>query len=1123
MSSEQTTKENLKMNARKSNTVASRLLTRRTTLLVAALLALGAMLLPVANASAAGTPAWSIHSTGMPLFAPGAGTSFGTGPQFYVRAVNVGSGPATGPITITDTVSGPAGIAPAFGFGRDDPGNEVEECEVSGQTATCVDLTDVGPIEPGQQIQLPIALTSIPAGAFGTVVNNVTISGGSAAPASTTSETPITAIEPPWGFLPGAAGFETVLRNSNGAEDTAAGTHPYTLTVTDHFPAKKTGFLLNAPEHLRDLRIDLPAGVILSPNSTPVRCTEKQLESDIEGAGCPVGSQVGTIGLNLSIGGPTTGPNDLYNMVPPPGHAAEFGFDVNGLGVYIHFVAGVRYGPGGYRETATANDINAKFAFLGTEVSFWGDPSDASHDAQRGFCAVEPHSGTCPNASTEPTLHPLLTMPTACPGERTVEGLADSWENEGIFKSASYTLPSGVSGCAELEFEPTLEARPTTEAGDSPTGLNVDVHVPQTNGIEEDATPNLKKAVVTLPEGLVINPSGANGLEACSSAQIGFNDATGEPNDEQPTCPNASKIGEVEVDTPLLPNVLPGSIYIAKPFDNPFNSLLAVYAVVNDPETGVLLKLAGHVEPDPTTGRLVTTFDNNPQLPFTDFKLKFFGGAGATLRTPAVCGTYSTTSQMTPWSAPESGPPAVPADTYPISSHCASSEGSQANTPAFEAGTESPVAGKYTPFVLHLKREDGTQQFSKLTVSPPPGLLAKLAGTPACSDAALAAAADKSGREEQASPSCPADTKIGTVHIGAGAGPAPYYADGTAYLAGPYKSAPLSMAIVTPAVAGPFDLGTVVTRVALRVNPATTRITAEADPIPSILKGIPLDVRSIDLALDKPEFTRTGTSCDPLAVNGLMTSTLGQGAGLESRSQLGNCTNLPFGPSLSVRLIGPTKRAKNPKLVANLNVKEGEADISSVSVLLARSSFLEQSHIKTVCTRVQFAAGAGNGAECPPGSIYGRAQATSPVLGYPLTGNVYLRSSSNKLPDLVVALNGPVYQPIAIELDGRIDSVKGAMRNSFETVPDAPVSSFRLELFGGKRGLIVNSRNLCSHTYRATIKIASQNGAQVERRPAVKAQCSAKSKRNGKHKKNHKKAHKKAKGKAHDKAHKKTS
>jgi hypothetical protein len=632
------------------------------------------------------------------------------------------------------------------------------------------------------------------------------------------------------------------------------------------------------------------------------------------------------------------------------------------------------------------------------------------------------------------------------------------------------------------------------------------VHVPQTNNFAEKATANLRKAVVTLPEGLVLNPSAANGLEACSSAQIGFDLATGQPNNNPPTCPNASKIGDVEVNTPLLPNVLPGSIYLATPYDNPFNSLVAIYAVVNDPATGVLLKLAGHVETDPNTGRLTTTFDDNPQLPFTDFKLRFFGGTGATLRTPAVCGTYSTTSEMTPWSAPESGPPAAPSDSYPINNNCASSAGSQANSPTFEAGAESPIAGKYTPFTVHLKREDDSQQFSKVTISPPPGLVARLVDTPACSDQALGAAAAKSGRGEEASPSCPSASRIGSVHVGAGAGPAPYYTDGAAYLAGPYKGAPLSMAIVTPAVAGPFDLGTVVTRVALRLDPATTRITAEADPIPAILKGIPLDVRSIDLALDKKEFTRTGTSCDPLAVSGLETSTLGQGAGLQSRYQLGNCANLPFGPSMNLRLLGPTKRNQNPKLVVDLKVKEGEANIAAAAVRLAHSSFLDQSHIRTVCTRVQFAAGAGNGAECPAGSIYGHASATSPLLGYKLSGNAYLRSSSHPLPDLVVALQGPAWQPVAIELDGQTDSVKGALRNTFETVPDAPVSSFHLELFGGKRGLIVNSRDICANTFRATVDFSGQNGAHVTRSPELKAQCGAKRKGHGKHRKAHHKA-----------------
>jgi len=434
-----------------------------------------------------------------------------------VRAVNVGGAPTLPgeDITIIATISGPAGVEPQFASGYDTRGSELE-CEISGQTVTCVDEVYEGPVEPGQEIQLSIRLKSIPNEASGVVVNNVTISGGGAGPASTTGEAAITATEGPWGFLPGAAGFETVLRNSQGEEDTEAGTHPYTLTVTNRFPAKKFGpFSMNVPQHLRDLRIDLPAGVILNPNSTPVRCTEKQLESDIEGEGCPPGSQVGTLALAFVVGGQTTGPTALYNMVPPPGHAAEFGFDAAGLGIYIHFLAGVRYGPGGYRLTATAPDVNAKLPLDGTEATFWGDPSDSSHDWQRYGCAERIES-ICPLPSAEPTLHPLLTMPTACPGERTLEAVADSWENPGVFASAGYDLPSGNSGFADIDFEPTLEARPTTQSGDSPTGLSVDVHVPQTNGMEEKATANLRKAVVTLPDGLVLNPSAANGLDACT-------------------------------------------------------------------------------------------------------------------------------------------------------------------------------------------------------------------------------------------------------------------------------------------------------------------------------------------------------------------------------------------------------------------------------------------------------------------------------------------------------------------------------------------------------------------------------------------------------------------------------
>jgi uncharacterized repeat protein (TIGR01451 family) len=1066
-----------------------------------ALMLVAAGLLPAA-AHAAPAPAWDVSLTSAPThLKPGGSHEAPDNATYYFEAVNVGGAATSGPVTFTDTL--PAGITPISTEGRG-------SCTVGAPTVQDVVCTTSEVVEPGDfSLIVRISVDVDPGFADpSTVVNEATISGGGAATVTASTTTTISSIPAAFDFLDGANGLQGQLTKSDGSAATEAGSHPGQLTVDLAFPANSAnpetdfGAYSGADGGLRDVLTSLPPGVIVNPTATPVRCNEAQLESQAGGIGCPDSSQVGLADIETVAFVTSTVQGPIYNVVPPPGKAAAFAFDPTGLGIYSHVFGGVRAGD--YSLSASSNDILARFSnpVLGIRAHFWGDPSSSIHDSTRGKCDFS-GGGLCPVA---PQAVPLVSVPTACADSLTMEASADSWGTPGTFKfraalfSDSLENPTPVTDCHLAAFAPTLQARPTTNVADSPSGLSVDLHVPQTNSFNALATAHLRKAVVKLPPGLSLNPSSANGLEGCSSAQIGIDPSTGVADGNQPTCPDASRVGDVEVDTPLLPNALPGSVYVAKPYDNPFDSLLAIYIVVNDPQTGVLIKLAGHVEADSSTGQLTTTFDDNPQLPFEDFKLDFFSGPGAVLRTPSVCGTYSTTSSLTPWSAPESGPPATPSDSYGITANCSSSAGAQPNKPEFEAGTVSPIAGKYTPFVVHLKREDGSQQFKTLTLNPPPGLTAKLAGTPACSEAALASAASKSGRDEQQSPSCPSSSQIGTVSVGAGAGPAPYYAKGTAYLGGPYKGAPLSMAIITPAVAGPYDLGTVVTRVALHVNPATAQITADADPVPSILQGIPLDVRSIDVALDKPGFSRTGTSCDPFAVTGNLISTLGQSAALESRYQLGNCANLAFKPKLSIKLKGATKRGKNPALIANLSAKDGEANIASTAVTLPRSAFLDQSHIKTVCTRVQFAAGAGNGAECPQGSIYGTATAKSPLLDYTLSGNAYLRSSNHKLPDLVIALQGPPSQPIAIELDGRTDSVKGALRNTFEAVPDAPVSSFRLELFGGKRGLVVNSRSLCAATYRANVVFGAQNGAQLTAKPKVRAQCpKAKRKKHKRH------------------------
>ena len=601
---------------------------------------------------------------------------------------------------------------------------------------------------------------------------------------------------------------------------------------------------------------------------------------------------------------------------------------------------------------------------------------------------------------------------------------------------------------------------------------------------------------MVLPKGLVINPSSANGLAACSPAQVGLTSAVGKaPVTFTPApaqCPDAARIGSVEVNVPAVDHPLPGSVYVASPHDNPFGTLLAIYIAVNDEQSGVVLKLPGKVAADLDNGQLTTTFAETPQQPFEDFKLTFFGGPLAALRTPAVCGSYRTTSSMTPWSAPASGPPATPFDAYAISRSpnggpCPTSAGAQPNSPSFRAGTLAPIAGAYSPLLVNLNREDGSQELSSLSLDLPPGLIGKPAGVPYCSDAALATARAKTGRQEQANPSCPAASELGTVTVGAGAGPSPYYTTGRAYLTGPYRGAPLSMAIITPAAAGPYDLGTVVVRTALRIDPETAKVTAVSDTIPHILEGVPLDVRSIAVKVDRPDFTLNPTNCDPLSFDGTWTSLLGQNAALHNRFQVGECRRLQFKPKLHLRLKGGTKRAKYPRLRAVLTMPRGGANIAGTSVALPHSEFLAQEHIRTICTRVQFAA-----KQCPAGSVYGHVRAISPLVDYPLEGPVYLRSSSHPLPDMVLALRGPAHQPVEIDAVGRVDSVRGGIRVSFETVPDAPVSKLILNMRGGKKGLLVNSRNICKHPGRARAKFSAQNGKNAELRPFLRSRCSKK-------------------------------
>jgi len=876
----------------------------------------------------------------------------------------------------------------------------------------------------------------------------------------------------------GIESFSIEAVGPQGEPFTQAGGHPYELklgfglTTTAPLSERHTE---SASANLRTVRVELPPGLVGNPTATS-KCPPYKLAL----FRCPGTAQVGRLSVTSTSG--EVNSSSIYNLVPQDGIAAQLGGRLNDF-VTVRIDAGIRTGSD-YGITGSSLFVTADEAVKQVNVSLWGVPAAEAHDGERECPGSEPLT-TVPCSVSTPLL-PFLTTPTACSGTLTTTLSVDSWQEPGNFVSAPSAMP-GMEGCDRLDFKPTIRLQPETRVADSPTGLTVDLHVPQNQDANGLAEANLKDAKVSLPAGLSVNPASANGLAGCSPAQIELHGPS------PASCPPAAKIGSVEVDTPLLDHPLPGAVYLATPHDNPFDSLLAIYVAVDDPPSGVVVKLAGKIEADPVTGQLTATFEENPQLPFEDFKLRFFGGPQGVLTTPLLCGTYVTGTTLTPWSAP-AGAAASPSDSFPITNSpgggpCASSEVELPDAPGFEAGTLSPIAGSFSPFVLRLTRADGSQRLSTLEFKLPPGLLGKLSGIPYCAESAIRQARERDqpgeGVLERASPSCPSDTEVGQVDVGVGSGPSPFFVQGRAYLAGPYKGAPLSLVVITPALAGPFDLGAIVVRTALHVDAETARITARSDPLPTILEGIPLDVRSIAVRLDRPRFVLNPTNCEAMSVEGATTSTSGHAARLANRFQVGGCRGLRFSPHLALKLTGGTRRNDFPRLRATVTAKAGEANIARTAITMPHAELLEQAHIGTVCTRVQFAEGQVPGEKCPAASIYGHAKAITPLLASPLEGPVVLRSSSHELPDLVAALHGQV----DVTLDGIIDSAHGGIRTRFNAVPDAPLDKFVLTLKGGSRGLLANSTNLCRKRHYADVKMSGHNGKVHDFRALLQNDC----------------------------------
>jgi hypothetical protein len=1019
-------------------------------------------------ASAAGGPAWALDVSHYP-------TQVTPGRNAYVAVIptNVGTTASSGGMTIK--VALPADITPTGITG-------------SGMFCTLATLTctDFFPVAAGTQSSTAagidpatgvIVAGTVDANPSASVLTaTATISGGGApvcggvggeAACVTASEeipvgTPSTAFS--------VTDFSTAAIDSSGQDVTQAGGHPWLATTAFGLNTNYESPSSEIPGPVADARsasVGLPPGFVGNALATP-RCPIYLQTLNKNQSECPVDTQVGRV--TLIDAGPSILSAPVFNVVPEAGYPAEFGFTVADAPQFL---------PARLRSDGSyALDLDSKgiSVLLGTNrvlFTFWGQP------------------GLLNGGGSET---PFVSDPTNCSAAPPVTSLAvDSWIDPGAegnlgnpilsdpnWKTTSFASPA-LTGCDKLKFEPTISVAPESTQADTPSAFSVHLHIPQSEDFNTPATPPLRDAVVTLPQGVAVNPALAEGLQGCTDAQFA------EHSGEAGNCPDAAKIGSLEVTTPLLDHKLPGSIYVRQPDPGASRAsgLYTVFLEVDDPSTGVIVKLRGSVIPDERTGQLTATFDDNPQLPFSDLDLSFKGGPRSALITPSACGTYATRTQLTPWAGEGTSPAATPSSSFTIDS-CPGG----GFDPKLSAGSAGNGAGQPSAFNLRMTRADGEQNIASIDATLPEGLLAKLAGVPLCSDAA----ANTGG--------CPASTKVGSTTVGAGAGSNPLYvpqpgkAPTAVYLAGPYKGAPYSLVIDVPAQAGPFDLGNVVVRSAIDVNPDTAQVTVKSDPLPQVLEGVPIAYRDIRVDIDRPDFTLNPTDCEPMSVDSTIFSAQGRTASPSARFQVGECEKLGFRPSLSLALKGQTKRSGNPALTAILTAPSGQANIAQTAVILPKSEFIDNRHINNPCTRVQFDSGAGDGAGCPAASILGRATAYTPLLERPLTGNVYFRSNGGerKLPDLVASLDGQIH----VNLVGFIDSVhkKGSQtsrtRTTFASVPDAPVSRFVLELQGGKKGLLQNSTNLCRSTNKATVKMSGQNGKTHDFETAIKAGCGKK-------------------------------
>ena len=871
--------------------------------------------------------------------------------------------------------------------------------------------------------------------------------------------------------------FGLSITDLSGARDVQAGARSNVTTRIDYATRTDSQGIPAADGNVRDILVDAPPGLVGTAAAFP-RCSDNDLAGPSGAVStCSADTQIGTIEIAFAtFGGLPILKMPLYNLQPPYGAGARFA--ANFVGVQI-LIDGKLRRDGVYTLGTDTRGISQSIPITALRITFWGDPGDPDNDDER-LCEGQfgGPEGICPGGIQAP----LMSSPTNCAaGARPALLRTASWADPDTVLTRSSDVdvngePLAFQGCDALPFDPSISVEPTNRRPDSPTGLDVRLDLPQADDPDELATAHLRDAKVTLPEGMTVSPSSANGLGSCSPQQIDLESLAA------PTCPDSSKIGDVRLTTPLLRDELSGGVYLAKQGDNPFGSLLALYMVVADERHGAMLKLPGRVDPDPVTGRLAVTFPDAPELPFDSLRMSLFDGPLAPLATPAACGEKTVEAEF----ASYAGHRVARTDTFTID--CPGVSGFE---PAFEAGSASAAGGAFSPFGVQIDRPDGQQLLDGVTVELPTGLLARLRGVPLCPDAQAAAG------------TCGAESRVGSATVGAGPGAQPFYLRGQpVYLAGPYKGAPYSLSTVARAIAGPLDLGTVVVRQALHVDPTDAHITAVSDPLPRILEGVPLRLRSVDLDVDRPGFSVNPTSCAAKQIAATLTSVDGVVARRASRFQATGCRALGFKPRMALRLTGAKQRrtGDHPGLRVRLRQPAGQANLAKVAVRLPRTLALDPGNAQGLCS---YEESLEDDPKCPRSSIVGRATAHTPLLDRPLTGPVYFAENKqrtrqgnlvSKLPKLVMPLRGQ----IAITLR-QISSVRnGQLVSTTETVPDAPVSRFDLRLRGGKGGIITVTRDakrrfdLCDGSQVAKVFTDGQNGRRHDFAAGMKTPCAKK-------------------------------